>query len=135
MLGPGVVQGSGSFWLRQGCHRWAQARRGAEHPMEADVMDPWGWNERGQFLEQGQWRQDKMRRTIRRRAPHPVRKPPIRPLLEALEADGPPRRIETQPFEPLPVIGVDAHVGMERKAVLSRAAPLRRRCPTGLARW
>src|SRR5262249_12271559 len=34
------------FRLRQGCHRWAQARRGAEHPMEADVMDPWGWNER-----------------------------------------------------------------------------------------
>ena len=46
--------------------------------------EPWGWNERGQFLEQGQWRQDKMRRTIRRRAPHPVSKPPIRPLLEAL---------------------------------------------------
>ncbi len=76
------------FRLRQGCHRWAQARRGAEHPMEADVMDSWRWNERGQFLEQGQWRQDKMRRTIRRRAPHPVRKPPIRPLLEALSTGG-----------------------------------------------
>ena len=30
------------FRLRQGCHRWAQARRGAEHPMQADEMDPWG---------------------------------------------------------------------------------------------
>ena len=41
------------FRLRQGCHRWAQARGWAEHPVEAEMMDPWGWNERGQFLEQG----------------------------------------------------------------------------------
>jgi hypothetical protein len=55
--------------------------------MEANMMDPWGRNERRQFLQQGQGRQDKMRRTIRRRAPHPVRNPPIRPVLEALQAD------------------------------------------------
>src|SRR5262249_14921089 len=103
--------------------------------MEADMMDPWGWNERCQLLEEGQWRQDKMRRTIRCRAPHPIGKLPIRPLLEALQADRSSRRIETELFEPLAIIGVDAHVGMERKAVLSRAAPLPRGCPAGVAVW
>ena len=46
----------------------------------------------------------------------------MRPLLEALQAYRSPRGIETELFEPLAIIGVDAHVGMKGKAVLSRAA-------------
>src|SRR5262249_55862557 len=115
--------------------RRAQEGGWAEQRMEGDMMDPRGWNERGQFLEEGQWRQDKMRRTIRRRPPHPVGKLPIRPLLEALQADRSPRGIETRLFEPLAIIGADAHVSVERKAVLSRTAPLPGRCPAGFAVW
>ncbi len=40
----------------------------------------------------------RVRRTIRRRTPHPVREPPAQPLLEALEADRTPRCTETQLF-------------------------------------
>jgi len=74
-----------------------------------------------------------MRGTIRRWTPHPVRKLAIRPRFEALQANCPPRPIKTQLFDFLAIIFVDAQIGMERKPVLSGAAPFPRNCPVAVA--